>query len=67
LRNEVLLPRLLMRNNLSGLASWQLQDGQPVATARVLKNDPESLILALREVAALADRLELHHADQDLL
>lgn len=58
------LPRLLERNGGSGLASWHLDDeGQPIATARVRSDDGASLVLALREVAALADRLELHLAD----
>ncbi len=63
-----LLPRLLQRNSGSGLAGWRLDgEGQPVATARVRADDAESLVLALREVAALADRLEVHLADEDLL
>ncbi len=53
---------------LGGLAGWLLDgEGQPVATARVRADDAESLVLALREVAALADRLEVHLADEDLL
>ncbi len=67
-RVAVLLPRLLQRNSGSGFAGWQLDDeGQPIATARVRTDDAESLVLALREVAALADRLEVHLADEDLL
>jgi hypothetical protein len=65
---EALVPRLLQRNASSGLAGWHLdEDGQPVVTARVRTGDEKALVLALREVAALADHLELHLADEDLL